>query len=749
MDGTKFQPAVARCLWTRVRTSEHAQSLIEVVIAMGIFAIVSGSVVTLLLSSLNTTNFSREKTLAQQAATTQIEKIRNTTYANVGNCTGSPCTPNGNPPGTIPLTSQLQIVGVWATMTAKIEYVNDPTPLSYQSYANYKRVTVTITRNSDGRQLAQEVTNIAPPVKASQSEGTIVASVIDIGNNTVVPNATMNLTNGPSGTESDTTDTSGSVTFAGLTPTTTGQPFYTVGVTPPAGYDVLSDTTAPASSVQFALSPGQVVASTVKVYHPVTIYVQLYNNGGAPLSTAATVTVSSTRQTQNFSYPANGSGQLAITALNGEDLVPGLTYTVTVAGSGFTSGTTTQSAAVPISGYPTTLSSTFSFTANPILPPVNTVLPGISGTLAAGQTLTATPGTWTGTAPINYTYQWQRCTGATCVNISGATSSTFALTSSDVGKTLQVAVTATNSDGTATATSANTAAVTGVAPANTAVPTISGTAKDGQTLTANNGTWTGTAPITYGYQWLRCTGASCVNISGATNQTYALTPADVGNKIEVIVTGTNVSGTGTATSAQTATVTALAPTNTAVPTISDTSPSDGETLTAAPGSWNGTAPITYTYQWQNCSPSCSNITGATSATYVVASSDVGDKLKVVVTATNSAGNANVSSAQTSSVTAVAPANTVLPTFSGTLTHAKTLTAATGTWSGTTPITYTYRWQRCTTTNASSCSNISGATNSTYTLQVADENDYIRVQVTGTNSAGNSTASSPLSASKVN
>ena len=284
MDGAKSQPAVVRCLWTRIRASESGQTLIEVVIAMGIFAIVSGSVVTLLLSSLNTTNFSREKTLAQQAATTQIEKIRNTAYASVGNCTGSPCTPNGNPSGTIPLTSQLQIIGVWATMTAKIEYVNDPTPLSYQSYANYKRATVTINRNSDGRQLAQEVTNIAPPVKASQSEGTIIASVIDIGDNTIVPNVTTNLTNGPSGTESDTTDSSGTVTFAGLTPTTSGQPYYTVGVTPPAGYDVLSDTTAPASTVQFSLSPGQVATSTVKVYQPVTIYVQLYNNGGTPLS---------------------------------------------------------------------------------------------------------------------------------------------------------------------------------------------------------------------------------------------------------------------------------------------------------------------------------------------------------------------------------------------------------------------------------------------------------------------------------
>jgi type II secretory pathway pseudopilin PulG len=645
MDGAKPQPAVARCPWTRVHASELGQTLIEVVIAIGIFSVVSGSLITLLLSSLNTTNFSREKTLAQQAATTQVEKIRNMSYAAIGN-------PSGNPSGTVPLTTQLQIIGVWATMTARVEYVNDPTPLSYQSYANYKRVTITVTRNSDGRQLAQEVTNIAPPVKASQSEGTIIASVVDIGDNTVVSDVSTNITNGPSGSETDTTDSSGSVTFAGLTPTTSGQPYYTVGVTPPAGYDVLSDTTAPNGSVQFSLSPGQVATSTVKIYLPVTIYVQLYDNGGTPLSTAASVTVTSSRQTQAFSYAPSDNGQLMITELNGEDLVPGLSYAITVSGPGFASNNSSSTATVPASGYPTTLSSTFSFTANAISPPVNTVLPGITGTTQAGQTLTASTGTWTGNTPITYTYQWQDCTGSSCVNISGATAATYTLKGTDVGKTVQVLVTATNGDGNDTAASANTATVTGVPPANTAVPTISGTAKDGQTLTTTNGTWSGTTPITYTYQWQRCSG-SCTNISGATSQSYTLTSTDVGKKIQVIVTGTNNSGNATATSAQTATVAAGPPSNSGnsadLPQISG-SLTQGSTLTVTTGNWTGTAPITYTYQWYGCSfSSCSPISGATSASYTLTSSEHNKKMEVIVTASNSAGSATATSAQTARV----------------------------------------------------------------------------------------------------
>ncbi len=69
-------------------------------------------------------------------------------------------------------------------------------------------------------------------------------------------------------------------------------------------------------------------------------------------------------------------------------------------------------------------------------------------------------------------------------------------------------------------------------------------------LTASTGTWTGSEPLEFSYQWLRCdaTGNSCVPILGATEATYTLTPVEFGSTIRVVVTATNAAGSAVATS---------------------------------------------------------------------------------------------------------------------------------------------------------------------------------------------------------
>ena len=193
-------------------------------------------------------------------------------------------------------------------------------------------------------------------------------------------------------------------------------------------------------------------------------------------------------------------------------------------------------------------------TGTPLTPPSNTAPPTIAGEAQQGQALSASAGSWSGTQPIGYAYQWQRCdtSGANCANV-GPASSSYTLTSADVGSTIVVAVTASNSAGSATSSSAPTAVVAASPPVNTAPPTISGSAQQGQTLTAGRGNWSGASG--YAYQWQRCdtSGANCANV-GSADSTYTLTSADVGSTIVVAVTASNSAGSSTAVSAATAVV---------------------------------------------------------------------------------------------------------------------------------------------------------------------------------------------------
>ena len=203
-------------------------------------------------------------------------------------------------------------------------------------------------------------------------------------------------------------------------------------------------------------------------------------------------------------------------------------------------------------------------------PPANTTLPSITGTTKVGETLTAQNGTWTN-SPTSFQYQWQRCdgAGASCGNIAGAVEKTYLLKAADATHTLRVRVLAVNADGSASARSGPTAVVTaGTAPVNSARPSITGDARVGESLTAEDGTWTN-SPTSFAYQWQRCDadGTGCAAISGSTAKTYGVRLLDLGFRLRVQVTAKNAGGAGSALSGLTPIVDPAAPITNKRPTL--------------------------------------------------------------------------------------------------------------------------------------------------------------------------------------
>ena len=181
-------------------------------------------------------------------------------------------------------------------------------------------------------------------------------------------------------------------------------------------------------------------------------------------------------------------------------------------------------------------------------PPANTELPAVSGAPVVGETLEATQGSWTGTAPIDYSYRWQTCHDVLpCTDIDGEAGEgpTHTVTAADrgdgnPGDALRVIVTALNALGSVSAESARTLPIksTPELPDNFSVA-IEGVLEEGQTLTQR---FEPSFYITHPdfervVKWYRCTSLICVwePIPGATGPSYVLTGDDVGATISVVV----------------------------------------------------------------------------------------------------------------------------------------------------------------------------------------------------------------------
>jgi hypothetical protein len=289
--------------------------------------------------------------------------------------------------------------------------------------------------------------------------------------------------------------------------------------------------------------------------------------------------------------------------------------------------------------------------------PVVAVQGGLLPTLDVGagapvvdKIIHATAGQWTGSDPIVFAFQWQRCNdqnASSCSDIAGAKDDTYLPTSADLGKRLRVRVGASNLLGqvgspiASTITQAVTSSA-GSTPSPSKFPTLSPANQSlpwGSTYSINQGQW----PIgtSIDYEWERCNEnyAGCVVIPNSNSSTYVSLASDVGKTLKAYVLGTASSLTTRSLAGTSFQVIERKPVNTTPPLVLGDAVVGG-TLDSAAGGWTGNN-ITYFRQWQACNGSggdCSAIPGATGTTFTPLGIHKGATIRVRIEARNGQGS---------------------------------------------------------------------------------------------------------------
>ena len=285
--------------------------------------------------------------------------------------------------------------------------------------------------------------------------------------------------------------------------------------------------------------------------------------------------------------------------------------------------------------------------------------PTVTGTARVGETLSAdTSGSADedGLDHAAFSFQWVANDGSADSDIPGATASIYTPTDANVGKTIKMRVSFTDDAGNEeTLTSAPTEPVEVRSSASrepeegrpntpaTGLPTISGTAQVGETLTAGTSDISdaeGLTNATFSYQWL----ADDAAIAGASGSTYTLAAADEGKAIKVQVSFTDAAGNDeTLTSEATDAVAAAPQPNspaTGAPTISGTA-RVGETLTtnmSGIADEDGLSGAAFSYQWVSSDGTTdTDIRKATDSTYKLVADDEGKAISVRVSFTDDSG----------------------------------------------------------------------------------------------------------------
>jgi RTX calcium-binding nonapeptide repeat (4 copies) len=190
--------------------------------------------------------------------------------------------------------------------------------------------------------------------------------------------------------------------------------------------------------------------------------------------------------------------------------------------------------------------------------------------------------------------------------------------------------------------------IIGRPPANRVKPVIAGEPREGRSLRVSTGSWTGTRPLRFSYRWLLCRPdtSPCTAIAGATSATLLLGPEEIDSTVRAVVTATNLAGSRSTTSAMTAVVLPAPPAPVSAPRLVGAFQRGG-LVTATTGRWQSSRPVRYLFRWLRCErgrQQCHAITRARAGAYVLRPADFGQRVRVIVQASNSGGAREAASA---------------------------------------------------------------------------------------------------------
>jgi hypothetical protein len=197
-----------------------------------------------------------------------------------------------------------------------------------------------------------------------------------------------------------------------------------------------------------------------------------------------------------------------------------------------------------------------------------------------------------------------------------------------------------------------------------------------------------------------------------------------------MVTATNNSGGRVSPSSLTGVVMpATVPNNSSLPVISGIV-KDRQTLNVTSGSWSGNPVGIIFYQWQTCSDrnqnDCTDLIGETRTSYNLTFNDVNKYIRVQVTSKNRVGTGTIISAPTNQIMYATQLQSA-PFAIGFAQVGQKWIATPGTWVGAESPSFGYQWQNCVSLDASTCADISGATQLNYTAQTSDIGKYLRLK----------------------